>query len=204
MYLISGHRQLTRSDPPTSGFDGGLTTPNRKKQEDVTKCYTDPQTESFQFRIFRLPFSYLKMYNLLFYLLFCVHVKLGLPPKGKNAHWETGQLTDQLTLCSRILLKNLIVTQLVKKFSVFYGTWRFSAVFTRAHHWSLSWAKWIQSTPLHTVSLICIMIFIHIYAFVFCGQIFWPKLHIHFSSHPCMLHLILFWFDHPNNIYWSI
>jgi hypothetical protein len=30
---------------------------------------------------------------------------------------------------------------------------KFIAVFTRARHWSLSWAKWIQSTPSHPFSL---------------------------------------------------
>jgi hypothetical protein len=34
----------------------------------------------------------------------------------------------------------------------FYGTRNFSTVFTRAHHWSLSWAIWIQST-LHNLLL---------------------------------------------------
>jgi hypothetical protein len=44
------------------------------------------------------------------------------------------------------LLEKLIVTQLVKKFLVFYGTRRFITVFTRARHWSLYHATWIQST----------------------------------------------------------
>jgi hypothetical protein len=47
----------------------------------------------------------------------------------------------------------LIVTQLVKKFSAFYGTQKFITVFTTARHWSLSWARCIQSTPPHTISL---------------------------------------------------
>jgi len=44
---------------------------------------------------------------------------------------------DLLTPWSRVLQK-LVVTQLVKKFPTFYGTWRFIIVFTRFHHWSLS------------------------------------------------------------------
>jgi hypothetical protein len=36
--------------------------------------------------------------------------------------------------------------QLVKKFNTCYGTWRFITVFIRARHWSLSWARWVQST----------------------------------------------------------
>jgi hypothetical protein len=60
-------------------------------------------------------------------------------------HWLDGQadtipllciLIDWLTPWSRVLLEKLTVTQLVKKFCAFYGTQRFIAVFTRAHHWS--------------------------------------------------------------------
>jgi hypothetical protein len=35
----------------------------------------------------------------------------------------------------------------------FYGTRRFITVFTRTGHWSLSWARKIQSIPLHPISL---------------------------------------------------
>jgi hypothetical protein len=38
--------------------------------------------------------------------------------------------------------------QIVKNFLAFI------AVFTRARHWSLSWARWIQSTPSHPISLL--------------------------------------------------
>lgn len=34
-----------------------------------------------------------------------------------------------------------------------YGSWRFITVFTRTHLWLLSWARQIQSTPSHPVSL---------------------------------------------------
>jgi len=37
-----------------------------------------------------------------------------------------------------VLLEELAVTQLVKKFPAFYGTSRFITVFTTAHHWSLN------------------------------------------------------------------
>jgi hypothetical protein len=39
------------------------------------------------------------------------------------------------------------VVQPLKNFPEFYGTWRFITVFTRALHWSLSWATSIQSIP---------------------------------------------------------
>jgi hypothetical protein len=51
-------------------------------------------------------------------------------------------LTGQPPPRSRVLEK-LIITQLVKKFPAFYGTRSFITVFTRALHWSLSWAKFI-------------------------------------------------------------
>jgi hypothetical protein len=54
---------------------------------------------------------------------------------------------------SRVLHVKLTVTQLIKKFPTFYGTRKFIAVFTWAHHWSLSWARWFQSTPSHPVYL---------------------------------------------------
>jgi hypothetical protein len=54
---------------------------------------------------------------------------------------------------NRILLKKLIVAQLVMKLNAFYCTWTFITVFTRTCYWFLSWAKWIESTSLHTVSL---------------------------------------------------
>jgi hypothetical protein len=39
-----------------------------------------------------------------------------------------------------------------------FGTRRFISVFTRARHWPLSWAKCMQSTPYHTISLRSILI----------------------------------------------
>jgi len=47
--------------------------------------------------------------------------------------------------------EKLTGSQLVK-FPSLYGTQRFITVFTRACHTSLSWAKLIQSMPLHSTS----------------------------------------------------
>jgi hypothetical protein len=58
-----------------------------------------------------------------------------------------------LTPWSRVILENLIATWLVKKFLAFHGTPRFIIVFTRAYNWSLSFARCIQSTPSHPISL---------------------------------------------------
>ena len=55
-------------------------------------------------------------------------------------------------LWSRILLEKLTGSQLVKKFSAFYGTRRFITTFTSARHLSLSRATSIQSVPPHLSS----------------------------------------------------
>jgi hypothetical protein len=46
----------------------------------------------------------------------------------------------------------------LKKFPEFYVTWRFVTVFTRAYHRPLSWARWVHSTPTHSVPLVSILI----------------------------------------------
>ena len=56
------------------------------------------------------------------------------------------------TPLSRVLIEKLTGSQLVKKFSAFYGTRRFITVFTSARHLSLSWASPIQSMPPHPTS----------------------------------------------------
>jgi len=53
--------------------------------------------------------------------------------------------TDLLTPRSRVLPVKLTSSQLVKKFPVFYGTQRFTTIFTSGHHLPLSWARSIQS-----------------------------------------------------------
>ena len=47
-------------------------------------------------------------------------------------------ITYLLTPYSTVLLEKLTVSQLVKKFSAFYGTLWFITAFTSAHHMSLS------------------------------------------------------------------
>jgi len=50
-------------------------------------------------------------------------------------------------------MEKLTVTQLVKKFPSFYVVQRLITVFTTVHDQSLSWARWIRSTPSHPISL---------------------------------------------------
>jgi hypothetical protein len=56
---------------------------------------------------------------------------------------------------SRALLEEPPIMQPLKNFPSFYGTRRFNTVFTRAFHWSLTWAISIESTPSHPISLEC-------------------------------------------------
>jgi hypothetical protein len=56
-------------------------------------------------------------------------------------------------LRSWALLEEPLIVQPLKNFPTFYGTRRLNTVFTKALHWSLSWAISIQSTPSHPISL---------------------------------------------------
>jgi hypothetical protein len=56
-------------------------------------------------------------------------------------------LTYLLTPWSRVLLEKITGFQPVKKFSIIYGTWRFTTALTTACHLSLHWARSIQSRP---------------------------------------------------------
>jgi hypothetical protein len=61
---------------------------------------------------------------------------LQIPNFMKQSPWEAdGHSAGQKILC------------------LFMEPTNFITVFTRAFHWSLSWTRWIQSTPWHSVSL---------------------------------------------------
>jgi hypothetical protein len=49
-------------------------------------------------------------------------------------------------------LENMATAQLVRKFSVFYGTQRFVIEFTTAPYMKPSWASWLIFIPLNSVS----------------------------------------------------
>jgi len=66
--------------------------------------------------------------------------------------------TYLLTPWTRVLLKKLTVSQLVKKFPTFYATQRFITALTSARHLSLSWASLIQSITPHPTSWRSILI----------------------------------------------
>lgn len=47
----------------------------------------------------------------------------------------------------KVLPEMLIVTQLVKNSLPFMDPEKFIIVFTKTHHWAISWTIWIKSTP---------------------------------------------------------
>ena len=67
-------------------------------------------------------------------------------------------LLDHPTPCSRVLLEQLAVPQLVKKFREFYGTRSFTTAFSSARHLTLSWKRSFQSMPPNPVSWRSILI----------------------------------------------
>lgn len=75
---------------------------------------------------------------------------------GDNALWHCVQLRTcvQWTAC------DVANSFSVKKFLAFYGKRWFGNVFTKAHHQSLFWTRWIQSTP--SLSLCSFNIHLHI------------------------------------------
>jgi hypothetical protein len=76
-----------------------------------------------------------------------------------TAHVHCPVLTGlQLTSWSRALLEKPPVVQLLENFPAFYGTRRFITAFTRVLHWSLSWARSIQSISPYPISLRSILI----------------------------------------------
>jgi hypothetical protein len=97
----------------------------------------------------------------------------------------------------------LLVAQLVKKCNSFHESRSFIAVFTRARQWTLSWARWIQSTLSHWNSFRSIFIFSSLLSLGLRSSLF-P------SGFPTKILCCLPrpphspWFYHPTNIQWWI
>ena len=120
-----------------------------------------------------------------------------------NSIWQS--IIYLLTPWSTVLLEKLTGSQLVKKLLAFYGSRKFSTAFTSTRHLSLSWARSIQSMPLHPTSWRFILIlsshlclpngpFPQIFPLITC---------MHLSSPPNVLHARPSHstsFYHPNSI----
>jgi hypothetical protein len=103
-------------------------------------------------------------------------------------------------LWSWALLEEPLIVHPLKNFPEFHGTRRLNTVFTRALHWSLSWAISIQSTLSHPVSLRSIL---DVFALpvVFFLQTFPPVSYMHSSSpHSCYIPRPSYpsWLNHSN------
>jgi hypothetical protein len=61
-----------------------------------------------------------------------------------------GKCTNQQT--QQVLLDKLTDLQIINNFPGFYEISMFTTVSTTAYHLSLSWARWIQSTPSHSTA----------------------------------------------------
>jgi hypothetical protein len=85
------------------------------------------------------------------------------PPPARNLqrflkNLKTGRLTYLLTYLLTLLhgagyyLKSWLLFSSLKHIPLSYGTRRFITVITKAHHWTLSWASWIQFAPSIPIS----------------------------------------------------
>jgi hypothetical protein len=139
--------------------------------------------------------------------LYIVNLHHSFLPQEFNPVWVVRN-KQILTPWRRVLLENLTVSQLVEKFPTLYGTRRFITVFTRARHWSLSWARDILSTPFPPC-------FSKIHSNIFFLSTDWWSLHVRYSdqSFVSVSHLSYACyvsrpshppFDYPNNIWWSV
>jgi hypothetical protein len=116
---------------------------------------------------------------------------------------EMKQLEKDLSIDGRIILEWIL-----KKSG---ETGMFLTMFTRARHWSLFWARWLQSTPSHTISLRSILILSsHLRLGLPSGLVpscFPTKISRAFLTSPmratCPARSHPPLSDHPNYIWWS-
>jgi hypothetical protein len=118
---------------------------------------------------------------------------LSILVKLFSIHFFDHVIIILLTPWCRILFEKLIVTQLIKNILLSYGTRRFITVFTKARHWTLSWASWIQFTPSIPISPRSILMLSSPYAWVFpvvsCLRASQPKPCKHLYPPPCVPHV---------------
>jgi hypothetical protein len=76
---------------------------------------------------------------------------------------ERGQITKNCCVMCVVRTQNRLAVKVTRSFTAtsqlrlpaFYGTWNFITVFTRARHFSLSWARTIHFTPNYEVIRVC-------------------------------------------------
>jgi hypothetical protein len=103
--------------------------------------------------------------------------------------WLAGWLTPHRTVSPQ----KLTVPQLVKKFPIFYGTWKFITTFTIALHLSTLFARLIHSIPSQPTDLRSILILsshVQVFQVVYLLKVSPTKLCMHFSSPPCVPHAL--------------
>jgi hypothetical protein len=106
----------------------------------------------------------------------------GLQSTKATCTYQLNQwnMTQPLISWIKVLLRNLVSAQLVKKFPAFYGTWRFITI---AHQLSLSSARRIESKPHFCFLKTHFTIFSHLCLCLTSGislQVFQPNLRAHF------------------------
>ena len=91
---------------------------------------------------------------LIFYSIWCKYrIVVLVSTSSCTVHVATDLLlTYLITPWSRVLLEKLTGSQLVKKFSAFYGTRMFITALTSTPHLSLSWGTSIHFMPSHPTS----------------------------------------------------
>jgi hypothetical protein len=118
--------------------------------------------------------------------------------KRSSAHANRFCLADFTITPGSWILGKKIVGQLLKKFLVFCGSCRFTTMFTRVCHQSLSWARWIQYTSSHLTFLGFILTFSHLCP-VLSSRFFAAKtwcalflpMHLTCPAHLFLLYLII-------------